>query len=85
MLGNIYHSEIDVTVDYVGAEEIIQIGFRLLSTTGTYVFWGVAANHIDIPLFDVRHCGFHVYGVPLGQLQRPKRDSRSCRAGDDQT
>jgi propanol-preferring alcohol dehydrogenase len=45
------HNEIDAAVDCAGAEEAIQMGFGLLSTSGTYVSVGLIGSRINIPLF----------------------------------
>jgi propanol-preferring alcohol dehydrogenase len=45
------HREIDAAVDCVGAEETVQMGFRLLATAGTYVSVGLVGTRINIPLF----------------------------------
>jgi propanol-preferring alcohol dehydrogenase len=45
------HREIDAVVDCAGAEAMIQMGFGLLSTAGTYVSVGLVGSHINIPLF----------------------------------
>src|SRR3954453_9833178 len=45
------HNEIDAALDCAGAEEAIQMGFGLLSTSGTYVSVGLIGSRINIPLF----------------------------------
>lgn len=45
------HSEIDAGLDCAGAEETIQLGFSLLTTSGAFVSVGLVGNRINIPLF----------------------------------
>lgn len=44
-------SEIDAAIDCAGAEEMIRLGFGLLSTAGHYASVGLVGDRIDIPLF----------------------------------
>jgi propanol-preferring alcohol dehydrogenase len=44
-------AEIDAAIDCVGAEESIQVGFNLLTTSGAFVSVGLVGNRINIPLF----------------------------------
>ena len=43
--------EIDAAIDCAGAEEMIRLGFGLLSTAGHYASVGLVGDRIDIPLF----------------------------------
>jgi propanol-preferring alcohol dehydrogenase len=43
--------EIDAVIDCAGAEEMIRLGFGLLSTGGHYASVGLVGDRIDIPLF----------------------------------
>jgi propanol-preferring alcohol dehydrogenase len=44
-------TQLDAIIDCVGAPEIIQLGFSLLSTSGHYADVGLVGDRIDIPLF----------------------------------
>ena len=44
-------AQLDAIIDCVGAPEIIQLGFSLLSTSGHYADVGLVGDRIDIPLF----------------------------------
>lgn len=44
-------SEIDAAIDCAGAEEMIKLGFGLLSVAGHYTSVGLVGDRIDIPLF----------------------------------
>lgn len=44
-------SEINAAIDCAGAEEMIRLGFGLLSTAGHYASVGLVGDRIDIPLF----------------------------------
>jgi alcohol dehydrogenase, propanol-preferring len=43
--------ELDAIIDCAGAQQMMQLGFGLLSTSGHYVDVGLVGDHIDIPLF----------------------------------
>jgi alcohol dehydrogenase, propanol-preferring len=43
--------EINAAIDCAGAEEMIRLGFGLLSTAGHYTSVGLVGDRIDIPLF----------------------------------
>lgn len=43
--------EIDAGIDCAGAEEMIQLGFGLLSVAGHYVSVGLVGDRVQIPLF----------------------------------
>ena len=43
--------ELDAIIDCTGAEEMIKLGFSLLSISGHYVDVGLVGDRIDIPLF----------------------------------
>ena len=43
--------EVDAVIDCAGAEEMIRLGFALLSTGGHYASVGLVGDRIDIPLF----------------------------------
>jgi propanol-preferring alcohol dehydrogenase len=43
--------ELDAIIDCVGAPEMMQLGFSLLSTSGHYADVGLVGDRIDIPLF----------------------------------
>lgn len=43
--------EIDAAIDCAGAEEMIRLGFGLLTTGGHYASVGLVGDRIDIPLF----------------------------------
>ena len=45
------HDELDAAIDCAGAEESIQLGFQLLTTSGAFVSVGLVGNRINIPLF----------------------------------
>jgi propanol-preferring alcohol dehydrogenase len=55
-------SEIDAVIDCAGADEMIQLGFGLLSTAGTYVSVGLVGNQINIPLFPFVAREFNYHG-----------------------
>jgi alcohol dehydrogenase, propanol-preferring len=44
-------SGLDAIIDCVGAPEMMELGFSLLSTSGHYVDVGLVGDRIDIPLF----------------------------------
>jgi propanol-preferring alcohol dehydrogenase len=44
-------SQFDAVIDCVGAPEMIQLGFSLLSISGHYADVGLVGDRIDIPLF----------------------------------
>jgi alcohol dehydrogenase, propanol-preferring len=44
-------AELDAIIDCTGAPEMVQLGFRLLSTSGHYADVGLVGDRIDIPLF----------------------------------
>ena len=43
--------ELDAIIDCVGAPEMVQLGFNLLSISGHYVDVGLVGDQIDVPLF----------------------------------
>src|SRR5262245_13007785 len=43
--------ELDAIIDCAGAPEMMQLAFKLLSTSGHYVDVGLVGDRIDIPLF----------------------------------
>src|SRR5262245_38295601 len=43
--------ELDAIIDCAGAPEMVQLAFKLLSTSGHYVDVGLVGDRIDIPLF----------------------------------
>jgi propanol-preferring alcohol dehydrogenase len=43
--------EIDAAIDCAGAEEMIQLGFGLLSIAGHYTTVGLVGDRVDMPLF----------------------------------
>ena len=43
--------DLDAIIDCTGAEEMIQLGFELLSISGHYADVGLVGDRIDIPLF----------------------------------
>jgi alcohol dehydrogenase, propanol-preferring len=44
-------AQLDAIIDCVGAPEMIQLGFSLLSISGHYADVGLVGDRIDIPLF----------------------------------
>lgn len=44
-------TELDAVIDCAGAEEMIRLGFGLLTTAGHYSSVGLVGDRIDIPLF----------------------------------
>src|SRR6516164_2918255 len=75
--------ELDSIIDCVGAPEMMQLGFSLLSISGHYADVGLVGDRIDIPLFPRVSREQDFSRLVLGQLHRPERgDGARCPRQD---